>query len=57
MLAKRASSSFASYALPFLGFLLAGTWGLAQVVQSKRDLQVPLMYPGVGARALLKVQV
>jgi len=32
--------SFASYALPFFGFMIAGWYGLSQVVQSKRDVRV-----------------
>lgn len=40
MLAKKGPQSIAAYAIPFFGFILAGWYGLATVVQSKRDIRV-----------------
>ncbi len=43
MLAKAASkNSFVTHGLPFLAFLIVGWYGLASVVQSKRELRVRL---------------
>uniref|UniRef100_A0A7S3VLC2 Cytochrome c oxidase assembly protein COX16, mitochondrial n=1 Tax=Dunaliella tertiolecta TaxID=3047 RepID=A0A7S3VLC2_DUNTE len=33
-------SNFFTYAAPFFGFMIAGWYGLSQVVQSKRDVRI-----------------
>ncbi|GLI66821.1 hypothetical protein VaNZ11_010773 [Volvox africanus] len=39
MSSQRQRMSFAAYSVPFVLFILGGWWGLAQVVDSKRQLQ------------------
>ncbi|GIL79250.1 hypothetical protein Vretimale_16439 [Volvox reticuliferus] len=36
---RRQRMSFAAYSVPFILFILGGWWGLAQLVDSKRQLQ------------------
>mmetsp|Transcript_7306 Transcript_7306/g.18108 ORF Transcript_7306/g.18108 Transcript_7306/m.18108 type:complete len:106 (-) Transcript_7306:1694-2011(-) len=38
-MSARKPTSVAAYALPFIGFMIAGWFGLATVVQSKRDVR------------------
>lgn len=41
-MSRRRTSDFLMYGLPFMGFMIAGWYGIASVVQGKRDLKVTL---------------
>lgn len=41
-MSRRRTSDFLMYGLPFMGFMIAGWYGIASVVQGKRDLKVTI---------------